>query len=146
MQSNKNVQNVWLFKHSEEPQPKFKCLLHKCPKAYVVKIGQWCSSIVEAFPWHRFVTLDNTLGLRDGRSFVCLFVSFLYVPSQQLWSWGTVSTPNHTFSWASLNKQLTSTSCTYFRLLLITKQVRVQRSWVNKSSTTPDPGYQWESY
>ena len=27
-----------------------------------------------------------------------------------------VSSPNHTFSWASLNKQLTSTSCTYFRL------------------------------
>ena len=29
---------------------------------------------------------------------------------------GTVSLPNYTFSWASLNKQLTSTSCTYFRL------------------------------
>ena len=29
---------------------------------------------------------------------------------------GTVSSPNHTFSWANLNKQLTSTSCTYFRL------------------------------
>ena len=29
---------------------------------------------------------------------------------------GTVSSLNHTFSWASLNKQLTSTSCTYFRL------------------------------
>ena len=29
---------------------------------------------------------------------------------------GTVSSPNHTFSWASLNKQFTSTSCTYFRL------------------------------
>ena len=29
---------------------------------------------------------------------------------------GTVSSPNHTFSWASLNKQLTSTLCTYFRL------------------------------
>ena len=28
----------------------------------------------------------------------------------------TVSSPNHTFSWASLNKQLTSTSCTYIRL------------------------------
>ena len=26
---------------------------------------------------------------------------------------GTVSSPNHTFSWASLNKQLTSTLCTY---------------------------------
>ena len=29
---------------------------------------------------------------------------------------GTVRSPNHTFSWASLNKRLTSTSCTYFRL------------------------------
>ena len=31
-------------------------------------------------------------------------------------STATVSLPNHTFSWAGLNKQLTSTSCTYFRL------------------------------
>ena len=29
---------------------------------------------------------------------------------------GTVSSPNHTFSWASLNKQLTSNLCTYFHL------------------------------
>ena len=29
---------------------------------------------------------------------------------------GTVSSPNHTFSWAGLNKWLTSNSCTYFRL------------------------------
>ena len=28
---------------------------------------------------------------------------------------GTVSSPNHTFSWAGLNKRLTSNSCTYFR-------------------------------
>ena len=27
---------------------------------------------------------------------------------------GTVSSPNHTLSWANLNKQLTSTSCTYW--------------------------------
>ena len=33
---------------------------------------------------------------------------------------GTVSSPNHTFSWASFNKQLTSTSCTCFRLWLTT--------------------------
>ena len=33
---------------------------------------------------------------------------------------GTVSSLNRTFSWASLNKQLISTSCTYFRLLLTT--------------------------
>ena len=29
---------------------------------------------------------------------------------------GTVSSPNHTFSWAGLNKRITSNSCTYFRL------------------------------
>ena len=51
--------------------------------------------------------------------FVCLFCCF----TSQVNSYGhggTVSSPNHTFSWASLNKQLTSTSCTYFRLLLTT--------------------------
>ena len=29
---------------------------------------------------------------------------------------GTVSSPKHTFSWAGLNKRLTSNLCTYFRL------------------------------
>ena len=29
---------------------------------------------------------------------------------------GTVSSPNHTFSWTGLNKRLTSNLCTYFRL------------------------------
>ena len=33
---------------------------------------------------------------------------------------GKVSSPNHTFSWAGLNKRLTSNSCTYFRLKLTT--------------------------
>ena len=49
------------------------------------------------------------------RNFVCLFVCF----TSQVNSYGhcgTVSLTNHTFSWASLNKQLTSTLCTYFRL------------------------------
>ena len=47
--------------------------------------------------------------------FVCLFCCF----TSQVNSYGhggTVSSPNHTFSWAGLNKQLTSNSCTYFRL------------------------------
>ena len=47
--------------------------------------------------------------------FVCLFCCF----TSQVNSYGhcgTVSSSSHTFSWASLNKQLTSTSCTYFRL------------------------------
>ena len=48
--------------------------------------------------------------------FICLFCCF----TSQVNGYGhggTLSSPNHTFSWASLNKQLTSTSCTYFRLL-----------------------------
>ena len=48
--------------------------------------------------------------------FVCCFTSQV----NSYGHGGTVSSPNHTFSWASLNKQLTSTSCTYFRLLLTT--------------------------
>ena len=40
---------------------------------------------------------------------VCLFVLLLYVPSHGYGHGGTVSSPNHTFSWAGLNKQLTST-------------------------------------
>ena len=48
----------------------------------------------------------------------CLFVCFCCFTSQvnSYGHGGTVSSPNHTFSWASLNKQLTSTLCTYFRL------------------------------
>ena len=49
-------------------------------------------------------------------SFFCLFVLLLYIPSQHLWLSGMVSSPNHTFSWASLNKRLNSTLCTYFHL------------------------------
>ena len=46
---------------------------------------------------------------------LCLFCCFTF----QVNSYGhggTVSSPNHTFSRASLNKQLTSTACTYFHL------------------------------
>ena len=46
---------------------------------------------------------------------VCLFCCF----TSQVNSYGhcgTASSPNHTFSWAGLNKRLTSNSCTYLRL------------------------------
>ena len=49
----------------------------------------------------------------------CLFCCF----TSQVNSYGhggTASSPNHTFFWASLNKQLTSTSCIYFCSLLTT--------------------------
>ena len=47
--------------------------------------------------------------------FVCLFCCFTSQVNSDGHD-GTVSSPNHTFAWAGLNRQLTSTSCTYFRL------------------------------
>ena len=44
------------------------------------------------------------------------FVLLLYVQVNSYGQGGTVSLPNHTFSWASLNTRLTSNLCTYFRL------------------------------
>ena len=44
-----------------------------------------------------------------------LFVLLLYVPVNS-YGHGGVSSPNHTFSWASLNKRLISNLCTYFLL------------------------------
>ena len=50
---------------------------------------------------------------------VCfVFVLLLYAPVNSYSYYGTVSSSNHTFSLASLNKRSTSTSCTYFRSLL----------------------------
>ena len=46
--------------------------------------------------------------------FVCLFL-LLFVPVNSCGHYGTVSSPNHAFSWANLNKWQTSPSCTYFR-------------------------------
>ena len=57
----------------------------------------------------------NTLW-HELADFYCLFVLLLYLPVNSYGHGGTVSSPNHTFSWASLNKQFTSTSCTYFCL------------------------------
>ena len=53
--------------------------------------------------------------MHDRMPASCLFCCF----TSQVNSYGhcgTVSSPNHTFSWAGLNKRLTSISCTYFRL------------------------------
>ena len=51
-------------------------------------------------------------------NYICLvgwFCCFTSQVSSHAHCW-TVSSPNHTFSWAGLNKRLTSNSCTYFGL------------------------------
>ena len=47
---------------------------------------------------------------------ICLFVCCFTSHVNSYGHCGTVSSPNHMFSWAGLNKRLTSNSCTYFRL------------------------------
>ena len=51
---------------------------------------------------------------------VCVFVLLLYYPVNSYGHGETASSPNKTFSWANLNKWLTSNGCTYFRLWLTT--------------------------
>ena len=69
--------------------------------------------------WYMYFSFYEQLKFYAQLIFVCLFCCF----TSQVNSYGhcgTVSSPNHTFSWASLNKQLTSNSCTYIRLKLTT--------------------------
>ena len=49
-------------------------------------------------------------------SLFIIFVLMLNVPVNSYDHVETVSSPNHTFSWASLTKRLTSTLCIYFRM------------------------------
>ena len=53
-----------------------------------------------------------------ARLFMCALFVFCCFTSQvnSYGHCGTVSSLNHTFSWAGLNKRLTSNLCTYFRL------------------------------
>ena len=58
---------------------------------------------------------SHSLYIMTDACFVCLFCCF----TSQVNSYGhcgTVSPPNHTFSWADFNKRLTSNLCIYFRL------------------------------
>ena len=63
------------------------------------------------------IPTDDSTGQRKDSNLrcFCLFCCFM----SQVNSYGhcgTVSSPKHTFSWAGLNKRLTSNLCTYFPL------------------------------
>ena len=97
---------------------------------YAIQLSKWfASSSVYRLPFaccfvihplSCFMTLfRQLLSDRDqivvGRNFVSLFCCFTSKVNRYGHG-GTVSSHNHTFSLASLNKQLTSTSCIYLRL------------------------------
>ena len=60
------------------------------------------------------IRLDSCLLLTQLRVVIGLVCLILYVSVNIYGHFETVSTTNHTFSWASLTKRLTSNSCTYF--------------------------------
>ena len=70
--------------------------------------------ILEHLPYLDYRLIQNVHILI--RLIVVWFDLILNFPVNSYGHVGTVSSPNHTFSWASLTKQLTSTSCTYFCL------------------------------
>ena len=75
------------------------------------------------FPFRYFTTIicdcHRPSFLKPKVVVVCLSFCLFCCFTPQVNSYGhcgTVSSPNHIFSWAGLNKRLTSNSCTYFRL------------------------------
>ena len=94
------------------------CTVCLCPTKRTLGLyGLKCSTleIKTAVSCHLVIKLTDAYSDLCHQSFTCLFVFVCFVALRPK-STDTVSSPNHTFSWASLNKQLTSTSCTYFRL------------------------------
>ena len=81
---------------------------------------QFVTVILTYYFWVSFMRTAMALAsLHICLVFVCLFVCLFCCFTSQVNSYGhcgMVSPPNHTFSWAGLNKRLTSNSCTYFRL------------------------------
>ena len=69
--------------------------------------------------------------------FVCLFCCFTSKVNSYGYG-GTVSSSHHTFSWAGLNKRLTSNSCTYFacnwQQPFLNKSAEGRRMTVEKNS------------
>ena len=83
-------------------------------QALPVCLGQWQSStgIEHGAPRARAVYMAMGLVTDWLVGWFCCFTSQV----NSYGHCGTVSPPNHTFSWAGLNKRLTSNLCTYFRL------------------------------
>ena len=65
----------------------------------------------------RMSLIELTINHRSSWKLFCLFILLLYIPVNSYGHGGMVSSLNHTFLWASLNKLFKiSNSCTYFRL------------------------------
>ena len=86
-----------------------------CGQNAIVKIGERTNIRPQQIEIFENVKIQNATCNTVGTEIVGWFCCF----TSQVNCYGhcgTVSSPNHTFSWAGLNKRLTSNLCTYFRL------------------------------
>ena len=101
---------LWASSKSQPQNPKFRIInpenFHTCMNSPTLTIFLTSSNFC-----HLLITFANSLD-PDLVGWFCCFTSQV----NSYGNWGTVSSPNHTFSWAGLNKRLTSNSWTYFRL------------------------------
>ena len=91
-----------------------------CMYSFIFNLS-FCSLLPHISLFTTYVSTSTVLPAKSDSDVVfCLqLLSLFCCFTSQVNSYGhggTVSSPNHTFSWASLNKQLASTSCIYFRL------------------------------
>ena len=90
----------------------------------ITSIVKWLNLVTKNETLLNYVNItklffDNIPFSKDTLDFNCWLVDWFCCFTSQVNSYGhcgTVSSPNHTFSWAGLNKRLTSNLCTYFRL------------------------------
>ena len=101
--------------------PKFKLIMTTLLPTTIrrrIKTGYSLNSFIKALV--RSICQRGGGALRHHSVFVC-FVALRPKSTAMVMAGRSVHLiPNHTFSWASLNKKLTSTSNTYFRLFLTT--------------------------
>ena len=109
----------WFFVFDMEAmltEPKDECLsTSRRSLTHEHKPISVCSN-VEDFTNTIFI-LEEDLDILVTQMMICLFFFCCFTSHVNSYGrCGTVSSLNHTFSWAGLSKRLTSNLCTYFRL------------------------------
>ena len=97
-----------------------QCYVYVMPSCYVASrcdisvMCMWCHHVRSHLDVMSVLCVCDAIMLCCISMFVCFYCFTSHVNSYS--HCGTVSSLNHTFSWAGLSKRLTSNLCTYFRL------------------------------
>ena len=105
-----NIEGVWVCLN----------LVITCPFAGFIFFVVVCCFFSKSFFFRKkseILSVCQTVWIQIRPAILSLFLFCCFTSQVNSYGrCGTVSSPNHTFSWAGLNKRITSNSCTYFRL------------------------------